>query len=388
MSDNNGTPSGGGGQNWHAYNAAQVNEKPQFLRILHELCKEVEEPVHTIGRKPYQLKDVAFCLVYTTYTRLSSRRSQHDLDEAHAKDLIASVPSPTSIAGSMRREEMTDVLQGLITKSCLPLIEEEKIFAVDSTGLSLPRRRVWFNPHTKRREKRRDYVKLHVMCSTKMNIITCAEVSDGKANDGPYLRRLLESTARYFEISEVSADAAYLSGDNMLAVLTNGAIPYIAFRKDCALDADYKGNFWRDMLYLFKTRHPLFTEHYFLRNNVEATFHALKAKFGGNVRSKSPRGQINEALCKVLCHNICALIRAMYHLRVDPISWSEEKLRPKAKPGSMKEALAPRAEELSKIREAAGDRELPPEQEMDRRFHKPRRRMGTEEHPSRQSSLF
>jgi hypothetical protein len=53
----------------------------------------------------------------------------------------------------------------------------------------------------------------------------------------------------------------------------------------------------------------------------------------------------------------------------------------------MKEALAPKAEELSKIREAAGDRELPPEQEMDRRFHRPRRRLGIES-LSHQASLF
>jgi transposase len=387
MSDDNGMPSGGDGQNWPAYNAAQVNEKPQFIRILHELCKDVEEPVHTTGRRPYQLKDVTFCLVYSTYTLLSSRRSQYDLDEAQAKGLLAAVPSPTSIASFMRRELMTDILQHLITKSCLPLVGEEKMFAVDSTGLSLPHRRIWFNPHKKRREKKRDYVKLHVMCGTKTNIITCAEVTDGKAYDGSYLKLLLKGTARYFEVSEVLADGGYLSGENMLAVLNSGAIPYFAFRKDNTLDADYKSTFWRDMLYLFKTRHPLFTEHYFLRNNVEATFHSLKAKFGGRLRSKSPRGQINEALCKVLCHNICALIRAMYYSGIDPISWSEEKLKPRDQPGSMAEALAPRAEELLKIREAAGDRELPPEEKMDKRFHKLRRRMGTEE-PSRQASLF
>lgn len=387
MSDNKGTPPSGGGTNWSAYNAAQINEKPQFIRILHELCKDVEEPVHIAGRRPYQLRDVTFCLVYSTYTLLSSRRSQHDLNEAQAKGLIAAVPSPTSIAGFMRQELLTDVLQHMITKSCLPLAGEETIFAADSTGLSLPHRRVWFNPHTKRRETRRDYVKLHIMCGTSTNIITCAEVSEGTAHDASYLKRLLKGTARYFEVSEVSADAAYLSGDNMLAVLNSGAIPYIAFRRDNVLDSAYKSTFWRDMLYLFKTRHPLFTEHYFLRNNVEATFHALKAKFGGSLRSKSSRGQINEALCKVLSHNICALIRAMYHLGLDPTAWSEEKLKRRVGPTSMVEALAPRAEDLRKIRAAAGDRELPPEQEMDKRFHKPRRRMGTE-HSSRQESLF
>jgi transposase len=387
MLENNSTPSGGGGKNWSAYNAAQVNEKTMFLRILFELSKDVEEPEHPIGRKPMQLKDVVFCLIYSIYTLLSTRRSQHDLREAQAKGLVSTVPSPTSLASFMRTESLTPVLQQLVTKSCLPLAGEETVFAADSTGLSLPGRRVWFNPHTKRRERRRDHVKLHVICGVKTNIITSAEVSEGTASDHSYFKRLLEGTARYFNVTEVSADAAYLSGENMLAALTIGAIPYIGFRRDCALDANYKSTFWRDMLYLFKTRHPLFTEHYFQRNNVEATFHSLKAKFGGRLRSKSPRGQINEALCKAVGHNLCTLIQAMYFLGIDPTAWVGISAKPKAQPKSIVEALAPRAEELRKIRDAAGDRELPPGQELSSRFHKPRRRMGIQQ-DSRQASLF
>ena len=38
------------------------------------------------------------------------------------------------------------------------------------------------------------------------------------------------------------------------------------------------------------------------------------------MRSKSDAGQINEALCKVLCHNICVLIQAMHAFNVHPLS--------------------------------------------------------------------
>lgn len=387
MLDNSAALSGADGQDWSAYNAAQVNEKSQFLQILHELCKDVKEPEYTRGRRPFELRDVTFSLTYTTYTGLSSRRSQYDLREAQAKGFVTAAPGPSSIASFMREEVMTNVLQNLITKSCLPLVGVEKTFAADSTGLSLPHRRIWFNPHKKRRERRRDYLKLHVICGTRTNVITCAEVSEGTAGDGPFLRRLVEGTARYFEISEVSADAAYLSAENMHLVLLVGGIPYIAFRSNCALDADYKSTFWRDMLYLFKTRHPLFTDHYFLRNNVEATFHSLKAKFGGRVRSKTWRGQFNEALCKVLCHNICTLIQSMYALGIDPISWSKEKLTPRPKPGSIVEAMAHRKADLLDIRTAAGDRQMPPQFQSPKRPYRAKRRKGTRA-PSGQSSLF
>ena len=44
----------------------------------------------------------------------------------------------------------------------------------------------------------------------------------------------------------------------------------------------------------------------------------IKAKFGDAVRSKSDIGQLNEVLCKVLCHNLCVLIQAIHELGIAP----------------------------------------------------------------------
>jgi transposase len=59
-------------------------------------------------------------------------------------------------------------------------------------------------------------------------------------------------------------------------------------------------------------------EHYHMRSNIESAFSMIKGKFGDSVRSKSDTGQVKEALCKVLCHNICVLIRAMHELGIEP----------------------------------------------------------------------
>ncbi len=44
----------------------------------------------------------------------------------------------------------------------------------------------------------------------------------------------------------------------------------------------------------------------------------IKAKFTDLVRSKDKTAQINEVLLKVLCHNICVLISAMFELGIEP----------------------------------------------------------------------
>ena len=38
----------------------------------------------------------------------------------------------------------------------------------------------------------------------------------------------------------------------------------------------------------------------------------MKAKFGDGLRSKTETAMKNEALCKVLCHNLYVLIRCIY----------------------------------------------------------------------------
>lgn len=339
MADNNRTPSGSYRQNWPTYNAAQNNEARLFPILLRELCLEIEEKEGGMGRPPLPLQEMLFCIVSMIYAGSASRKFKYAMEEMRSKGFINSVPSPTSLLEYMRSQLLTPLLQHLLLKSSLPLASLEKVFAVDSTGLRAPRSSVWFNRHRGRREKKRDYVKLHVMCGVITNIITSAEVTVGPGSDRAYFKTLVERTARYFEITEVSADAGYLSPENMRAVILLQAIPYIAFYKTCTLDADFKSKPWKDALSLWQKRAPEFMNRYYMRNNVEATFSALKRELGDRLRSKSTSGMINETLCKVLCHNISVLILSTYKLGINPTSWSEATLTPVARAGMIGKAL-------------------------------------------------
>ncbi len=72
------------------------------------------------------------------------------------------------------------------------------------------------------------------------------------------------------------------------------------------------------MYYHFMSNREDFLAHYHKRSNVETAFSMIKAKFGDAVRSKSHVGQLNEVLCKVLCHNICVIIQAVHELGIVP----------------------------------------------------------------------
>ena len=49
----------------------------------------------------------------------------------------------------------------------------------------------------------------------------------------------------------------------------------------------------------------------------------VERKFGDAVRSKTDVAMMNEALCKVLCHNLVVLIHEMHELGIEPAFWAE-----------------------------------------------------------------
>ena len=154
------------------------------------------------------------------------------------------------------------------------------------------------------------------MCGVVTNVVTSAEVTGWTAADTNFFRPLLAATAEHFDIEQVSADKAYLSHANVDAVERHGATPYIPFKSNTRVPTGDDG--WERMYHQFACERETFLSNYHKRSNVETTFSMIKAKFGDSIRSKSDTGQMNEALCKVLAHNICCVIGATHELGIDP----------------------------------------------------------------------
>ena len=71
------------------------------------------------------------------------------------------------------------------------------------------------------------------------------------------------------------------------------------------------------MYHFYALNRAEFLQHYHKRSNVETTFHMIKSKFGQRLRSRTLTAQINEALCKVLCHNLCVVIQSVHELGIE-----------------------------------------------------------------------
>jgi transposase len=307
-------------QNWSAYNKSQTSEKAEFLRLLSDLTRNLREPEQMNGRPALPLGVMIFACIFKVYSQMSSRRFTTDLRDIHAKGLIAECPHYNSLIRYMEKENLTPYLELIVEETSRPLASLETAFAVDSTGLSTSNTVSWH--HAKHKDKkmvtRKDWVKIHCCIGTHTNVITGIEVTDGKANDHTFLIPVVEMTRRNFTVSELSADLAYSSMMHAAYTERHGITNYIPFKENAnAANRYYTTEVWRRMFHYFNLNRTEFIQHYMKRSNAETTFHMLKSKFGGTLKSKTFQAQKNEALCKVICHNISCLIHAVNEFGIE-----------------------------------------------------------------------
>lgn len=330
----NSTPTPTYPQDWKNYNLAQQNEKERFLVLLRDLCNTVPQPPQGRGRPRLPLADMLLASVFKTYSGFSSRRFTTDVQAVMRDGLIDSSPHFNSTNRYIADPDLTPLLKSLIEVSASPLGSVESDFAADSTGFATSTYARWYDHKWGKERKRQTWVKTHVMCGVKTNVVTAVEATSTESADSKQLPGLLERTARHFDITEVSADKAYSSRANLHAVVAVGATPYIPFVRTATGRTNTKNprpdNLWSQAWHFYNFHQEEFAAHYHKRSNAETVMAMIKAKFGASVKSKTPTAQVNEVLCKVLAHNICVLIQSFYELGIEstfvPITKPEPKV--------------------------------------------------------------
>jgi transposase/predicted nucleic acid-binding Zn finger protein len=320
-------------QDWTAYNSAQTHEQEHFVTLLRDLCNGIPQPEYRYGRPRLPLTDVVFGLVYKAYSTMSGRRFTSELKEAQESGLINKAAHYNSAFRYLENPELAPLLKSLIEQSASPLRAIESDFAVDSSGFSTTTYNRWFDHKYGKNRSKQTWVKTHLMCGVKTHVVTSVEATPHESADNIQLPALVNQTAKTFSVNEVSADKAYSDRRNLKAVQAVGGIAFIPFKVNSTGSGDHHHKFdglWNRMWHFYNFNQAKFLQHYHKRSNAETVFSMIKAKFGSSIRAKSPIAQVNEVLCKVLCHNICVLIQSIYELGLEPTFWTFEAKEPVA----------------------------------------------------------
>lgn len=310
-------------QNWPVYNAAQCVEKERAPILLRGLCDGIIQPPQTKGRPRLSLADMVFAATMKVYNGDSARRSDTDMRDYAARGLISKAPHYNSVLGYLENPALTPILKALIEESAAPLAAIERDFAVDSTGFSTCHYIRWFDEKYGKERSEHDWIKAHLMVGVNTHVVTSAQITDRDGNDCPEFKPLVEKTAERFTLRDVSADKAYLSHANLATVAKTGAVPYIPFKTNTTGEGPA---LWQRMFHLFSFSRAEFVKHYNKRSNVETVNSAIKRKFGATIRARDFVPQVNELLCKILCHNLSMLVHAIHELGLEPTFWADKPL--------------------------------------------------------------
>ena len=300
--------------------------------LLRDLCNGIQQPEYRFGRPRLPLADIIFGLVFKSYTTMSGRRFACALKEAESRGLISKAAHYNSAFRYLENPELTPFLKSLIEQSASPLRAIETDFAVDSSGFATTTYNRWFDHKWGKERSEAKWVKAHLICGVKTHIVTSVEATATETADAPQLPKLVNATAKTFNINEVSADKAYSSKKNLNAVIAVNGTPYVPF-KSYSKGSQGMHKFdgvWQRMWHFYNFNREAFFQHYHKRSNAETTYSMIKMKFGAMVRAKTPVAQVNEVLCKILCHNICVIIQSIYELGLEPTFWTFEAKEPVA----------------------------------------------------------
>ena len=316
-------------QNWPLYNLAQTTEKHRFQILLHDLCRGLPDPPRgKRGPASRPTSDCIFSIVYKVYSTFSSRRFQCDLNDAHERGYLTERVPGMKVPHFMENEDYTPILLDLIRRSSLPLKTIETTFAPDSSGFSTSRFVRWYDEKYGAERSGREWVKAHVICGVKTQIITAVTILDKDAGDCPPFKPLVEATAKNFRIDAIPADKAYLSHANLELVESLGGTAFVPFQSNST--SGEPGSLWEKMYHNFSFRKEEFLRHYHARSLVESCFSMVKAKFRDHVRSKTDTAMKNEVLCKLLCHNLCVVHSSHIELGIEPVFWGDKPSAPPA----------------------------------------------------------
>ena len=127
-------------------------------------------------------------------------------------------------------------------------------------------------------------------------------------DNGVHFIPVLDPIRKNFTVKEVPADMAYSSMKNLAY-----SEPRLHERNQ------QRGvtSVWKRMYHYFNFNRPEFVQNYMNRSNVGNALHMSKSKFGSTLKSRTFEAQKNEALCKVICHNIACLIHAINEFGIE-----------------------------------------------------------------------
>lgn len=206
------------------------------------------------------------------------------------------VPSKSALQENMARLRMKQIRR--ILRRLIQRISKK--YAADSSGFRTKDSSRWFDIRIKRKNSRRDYLKLHILVDVETGFVKDFHISHGRAHDSPPGCRMLR---RQTEIDLFTGDGAYGNRKITQVVYERDGISRVKLRGDVTRRA--KGSpGWKATVTAFEDDADAYEAEYHIRSFVEAVFASIKRRFGRALRSIKGWYKRRELALKVVAYNL------------------------------------------------------------------------------------
>ena len=266
------------------------------------------------GIKAYDYRDIlALCIL-----RILLRKTYADYEiEMRTDPRICKefgmkiLPGKSTIQRGM--ELLTMDLLWQINLLMLKDIMKNKIdVLIDSSGIRIFARSVWFCLRIKREMSKRDCDKVHLAVCADLLLVMNWRITNGKRNDCPFFRILI---APIRIIGYVVADKGYLARVNFQAAANKGGHGIIPFKKGKKKQSRSKAcgfPAWKSAHDFWTVMNGLYMSIYHRRSRIEAVFSALKKRYGDKLNCSSASMRRKEMSLRLIAYNIRILLYARY----------------------------------------------------------------------------
>jgi len=269
------------------------------------------------GFKAYDYRDIlALCIL-----RILLRKTYADYEIEMRTDprickafSMKILPGKSTIQRGM--ELITIDLLGQINLLMLQDIMKKKIdILIDSSGIRIFARSVWFCLRIKREISKRDCDKVHLAVCADLLLVMNWRITNGRRHDCPFFRILI---APIRMLGYVIADKGYLARVNFQAVSDKGGqgiIPFKKGKKKQSRSSPLGYPAWKFAHDFWNVMNGIYMGIYHRRSRIEAVFSALKKRYGDKLNCSSASMRRKEMSLRLIAYNIRILLCARYAKR-------------------------------------------------------------------------
>jgi len=279
------------------------------IREVAKLVRKEEQPYNPDPRgKPHSPRAVLAARVLMSFLVETYAGTEARLKDSNEWKLQFGERIPSK---SVLQEKMELISMKQIRRIIRRLIcKISKRFAADSSGFRTRDSCRWFDVRIKRKNSRRDYLKLHLLVDVEKGFIVDFHLSGGRAHDGPSGRRMLNRQA---DIELFTGDGAYASRDTTQVVYEKGGKSRVSLREDVTRKAKGKPG-WKATVTAYQEDEETYKAEYHIRSFIEAVFSSIKKRFGRALHAVKGWYKRRELALKVAAYN---LRHSLYWLEAD-----------------------------------------------------------------------